>query len=115
MPRFSDKLSITLPETSFETYNCEKPGLEVEISKEELLDMYNKMTVMRRMEMVADGLYKAKKIRGFCHLCNGQVKHLTFLLLFFSHSLQTILYHFPFFFIYFFIIIFFWLGVIGKI
>ncbi|OBZ84999.1 Pyruvate dehydrogenase E1 component subunit alpha, mitochondrial [Choanephora cucurbitarum] len=72
MPRFSDKLSITLPETSFETYNCEKPGLEVEVTKEELLDMYNKMTVMRRMEMVADGLYKAKKIRGFCHLCNGQ-------------------------------------------
>lgn len=73
MPRFSsEKLTITLPETSFEMYNCEKPSLDVEVSKEELLDMYTKMTTMRRMEMTADGLYKAKKIRGFCHLCNGQ-------------------------------------------
>ncbi|KAI8988260.1 dehydrogenase E1 component-domain-containing protein [Mycotypha africana] len=71
-PRFSEKLSITLPDTSFETYNLEKPSLELEISKDELLDMYTKMTTMRRMEMTADGLYKAKKIRGFCHLCNGQ-------------------------------------------
>ncbi|GAA5795682.1 dehydrogenase E1 component-domain-containing protein [Helicostylum pulchrum] len=72
MPRFSDKLTIKLPESSFEMYNAEKPNLDVEISKEELLDMYTKMTTMRRMEMAADGLYKAKKIRGFCHLCNGQ-------------------------------------------
>ncbi|CEP15831.1 hypothetical protein [Parasitella parasitica] len=73
MPRFSsEKLTITLPETSFEMYNCEKPNLDVEVSKEELLDMYTKMTTMRRMEMTADSLYKAKKIRGFCHLCNGQ-------------------------------------------
>lgn len=78
MPRFSEKLTITLPETSFEMYNCEKPSLDVEISKEELLDMYTKMTTMRRMEMSADGLYKAKKIRGFCHLCNGQVNYLSF-------------------------------------
>lgn len=75
MPRFSsEKLTITLPESAFEMYNAEKPSLDVEVSKEELLDMYTKMTTMRRMEMTADGLYKAKKIRGFCHLCNGQVK-----------------------------------------
>lgn len=55
-------------------FNAEKPDLNVEISKEKLLDMYTKMTTMRRMEMAADGLYKAKKIRGFCHLCNGQVR-----------------------------------------
>jgi pyruvate dehydrogenase E1 component alpha subunit len=91
MPRFSDKLTITLPESSFEMYNAEKPSLDIEITKEELLDMYNKMTTMRRMEMVADGLYKAKKIRGFCHLCNGQVK------------IQPFYYYCFFFF-------FFWLG-----
>ncbi|KAI7866411.1 dehydrogenase E1 component-domain-containing protein [Spinellus fusiger] len=68
----SEKVKITLPETSFEMYNAEKPSLEVEISKEELLDMYTKMTTIRRMEMAADAMYKAKKIRGFCHLCNGQ-------------------------------------------
>ncbi|KAI7899660.1 dehydrogenase E1 component-domain-containing protein [Cokeromyces recurvatus] len=73
MPRFSEeKLTIALPESSFETYNCEKPGLEVEITKDQLIDMYTKMATMRRMETAADGLYKAKKIRGFCHLCNGQ-------------------------------------------
>ncbi|KAI9477716.1 MAG: dehydrogenase E1 component-domain-containing protein [Benjaminiella poitrasii] len=73
MPRFlEDKLNITLPESSFETYNCDKPSLEVEVTKDQLIDMYTKMSIMRRMEVTADGLYKAKKIRGFCHLCNGQ-------------------------------------------
>lgn len=72
----TDKVTITLPESSFEMYKAEKPSLEMELTKEDLLDMYTKMTAMRRMEMAADGLYKAKKIRGFCHLCNGQVNTL---------------------------------------
>lgn len=69
----SEKLTITLPESSFDMFKADAPNLDVEISKEQLMDMYTKMTTMRRMEMAADGLYKAKKIRGFCHLCNGQV------------------------------------------
>ncbi|KAG1250539.1 hypothetical protein G6F68_012746 [Rhizopus microsporus] len=65
-------MTITLPESSFEMFNAEKPSLDVEVDKDMLMDMYTKMTTMRRMEMAADALYKAKKIRGFCHLCNGQ-------------------------------------------
>ncbi|KAF9307257.1 alpha subunit of pyruvate dehydrogenase [Mortierella antarctica] len=65
-------VSINLHQGSFESYNCDAPSLEVNISKEELVRMYKSMVVMRRMEMASDGLYKAKLIRGFCHLCTGQ-------------------------------------------
>ena len=49
------------------------PELDVEVSKDLLIGMYKDMTLMRRMEMAADALYKAKLIRGFCHLAIGQV------------------------------------------
>ncbi|OZJ01803.1 Pyruvate dehydrogenase E1 component subunit alpha, mitochondrial [Bifiguratus adelaidae] len=67
-----DTVSITLPENSFDTYKCDKPSLEVQISKKEMVQMYTDMVAMRRMEMAADALYKSKFIRGFCHLCTGQ-------------------------------------------
>lgn len=66
-------LTINLHEGSFESYNCDTPSLDVEITKDELVHMYKSMVTMRRMEMASDGLYKAKLIRGFCHLCTGQV------------------------------------------
>ena len=71
----AEKLTIELPEDSFAMFKLdEKPDLKIEITKDELMDMYSKMTTVRRLEMAADGLYKAKKIRGFCHLCTGQVQ-----------------------------------------
>ncbi|KAL1918983.1 uncharacterized protein VTP21DRAFT_2364 [Calcarisporiella thermophila] len=67
-----EKLKITLHDESFETFKCEKPALDVEVTRDQLIDMYTKMVEVRRMEMTADALYKGKMIRGFCHLCTGQ-------------------------------------------
>ena len=67
--------TIKLHEDSFRSYNCETPELDVEITKDVLLTMYKEMQTMRRMEMAADALYKAKLIRGFCHLAIGQVSN----------------------------------------
>jgi pyruvate dehydrogenase E1 component alpha subunit len=56
------------------------PDLDIQATREELLHLYKDMQTMRRMEMAADALYKAKLIRGFCHLAIGQVGVESFLL-----------------------------------
>jgi pyruvate dehydrogenase E1 component alpha subunit len=70
----SQPFTVKLHEDSFQSYLCEKPELDVQVTKDQLLGMYKQMQTMRRMEMAADALYKAKLIRGFCHLAIGQVR-----------------------------------------
>nr|CAG8637770.1 14384_t:CDS:2 [Entrophospora candida] len=68
----SEPIKYTLPEDTYKGYECELPSLEIQTTKEEIVHMYKQMVIMRRMEVTADGLYKSKLIRGFCHLCTGQ-------------------------------------------
>jgi hypothetical protein len=49
------------------------PSTQVSCNREEGLDFYKKMQVVRRMEASANNMYKSKLIRGFCHLYSGQV------------------------------------------
>ena len=44
----------------------------VDLDKAELAELYGQMLLIRRFEEQADRLYKAGKIRGFCHLYIGQ-------------------------------------------
>ncbi|KZV85113.1 hypothetical protein EXIGLDRAFT_775873 [Exidia glandulosa HHB12029] len=66
--------TVTLHDDSFSAYKCDPPSLEVEVQKDDLLKTYKTMNAMRRMEMAADAMYKAKLIRGFCHLAIGQAR-----------------------------------------
>ncbi|KAK6116486.1 hypothetical protein DH2020_049779 [Rehmannia glutinosa] len=69
----SDTTPITV-ETSlpFTGHKIEPPSRSVETTPKELLSFFRDMALMRRMEIAADSLYKAKLIRGFCHLYDGQ-------------------------------------------
>lgn len=73
-------ITMKLPEDSFRAHNCEKPSLEVQVTKDELLTMYREMQTIRRLEIAAEALYKADLVRGYCHLAIGQVSLLALML-----------------------------------
>jgi len=68
----SEPFTVKLHPDSFRSHKCDSPELDVEVTKDQLLLMYKQMQLVRRMEMAADALYKAKLVRGFCHLAIGQ-------------------------------------------
>ncbi|BGP52423.1 alpha subunit of pyruvate dehydrogenase [Rhodotorula kratochvilovae] len=67
-----DSLTLQHPEEYFQAYKTDIPSLQHNVDKDHLVQIYNDMVSMRRMEMACDQLYKAKMIRGFCHLAIGQ-------------------------------------------
>lgn len=74
-----ESFKVQLHDDSFSGHLIDElPDLEVETSKDQLVELYRQMTTMRRMEQAADQLYKAKLIRGFCHLAIGQVRNIFF-------------------------------------
>lgn len=48
------------------------PNTQVTTSREELLQVYHTMYAIRRLETIADKMYKQRMIQGFLHLYNGQ-------------------------------------------
>ncbi|CAG5117820.1 unnamed protein product [Candidula unifasciata] len=48
------------------------PSTQITYTREEALKYYRQMRTIRVMETTAGNLYKAKIIRGFCHLYSGQ-------------------------------------------
>lgn len=48
------------------------PSSTVKVTRDESLDIYRKMQMVRRLEASAGNMYKDKTVRGFCHLYTGQ-------------------------------------------
>ncbi|RWW67579.1 hypothetical protein BHE74_00024965 [Ensete ventricosum] len=70
----ADDQRVLTIETSvpFTGHRIEPPSRAVDTTPGEILSFFRDMAMMRRMEIAADSLYKAKLIRGFCHLYDGQ-------------------------------------------
>jgi pyruvate dehydrogenase E1 component alpha subunit len=72
MARAFSSDSAEFPITPMKGHIIEPPKPVVTSTKDELLSFYKQMSYYRRFEIVCDTLYKAKQIKGFCHLYDGQ-------------------------------------------
>lgn len=68
----AESITIELPADTYVTHLCDSPSLQITSTKNELLEYFKIMYTMRRMEITNDTEYKARNIRGFCHLYDGQ-------------------------------------------
>lgn len=66
-----DSVTVSL-DNAFKTHKIDSPPTKAVATKAELLKYFTDMTTIRRLEVASDNMYKAKKIRGFLHLYNGQ-------------------------------------------
>ncbi|XP_065928260.1 pyruvate dehydrogenase E1 component subunit alpha, mitochondrial isoform X1 [Magallana gigas] len=68
----------TVPEATLDIQKCtlhkleHGPPTQATVTREDAIRFYRDMRTVRRMETMAGNLYKAKQIRGFCHLYSGQ-------------------------------------------
>ncbi len=69
---FAATTTIQLPKFELHRLDEQQMPKSATTNKQELMAYFTRMSLMRRTEIVADNLYKAKLIRGFCHLYDGQ-------------------------------------------
>ncbi|OWF49774.1 pyruvate dehydrogenase E1 component subunit alpha, mitochondrial-like [Mizuhopecten yessoensis] len=71
--KYSTAASATFTTKDFDLHKLDMgPATEVSTTREEAIQFYREMQTIRRMETTAGNMYKAKQVRGFCHLYSGQ-------------------------------------------